>query len=211
MTFLPTLCSGVSLWLVPAAAQMDAIKSRLPKRPSIDHPPPSPSSYPAFLPHITLATIPLSDPGVLDVLLDAVPENQQPICANFQSLVVGDHYYRSVFIDIQPTQELVQFQKQIFTNLHRRGIEPSAPRFPHMSLCYIADEDKSHRDRTAQALKDTGIVTSSETVDTQSISLQCSDVSLLGFDGEEIWVVKCEGPVETWEVDERKVKLGINF
>ena len=132
-------------------------------------------------------------------------------CANFQSLVVGDHYYRSVFIDIQPTQELVQFQKQIFTNLHRRGIEPSAPRFPHMSLCYIADEDKSHRDRTAQALKDTGIVTSSETVDTQSISLQCSDVSLLGFDGEEIWVVKCEGPVETWEVDERKVKLGINF
>ncbi|KAF8559682.1 LigT-like protein [Imleria badia] len=199
---------GVSLWLVPAVGQMDVIKSCLPRRPSIDHPL-SPRSYPAFIPHITLATVPLSDPGIPGVLFDAVPENQQPIRANFQSLAVGDHYFRSVFIDIQPTQELVQLQNQIFTNLHRHGLEPSAPRFPHMSLCYIADEDKSHRDRTAQALKDTGVVR--EAVDTQSISLQCGDVSLPGFDGAEIWMLKCDGPVETWEVDERKVKLGAKF
>ncbi|KAH0830671.1 2',3'-cyclic-nucleotide 3'-phosphodiesterase [Lanmaoa asiatica] len=195
---------GVSLWLVPAAVQMDMIKSGLPRCPSIDQPL-SPSSYPAILPHITLATVPFSDPGIQDVLLDAVPENQQSIRAHFQSLVVGDHYFRSVFIDIQPTQELVGFQDQILTHLRRRGLEPSAPRFPHMSLCYITDEDGGERDRTAQALRETSVI--SRTCDTQSISLQCGDASLPGFDGAEVWMVNCEGPVETWEVGERKVKL----
>ena len=204
VTSLPTFSSGVALWLVPAAAQIDVIKYCLPRRPSTDHPL-SPSSYPAILPHITLASVPLSDPGIPDVLLDAVPENQQPIRANFQSLVVGDHYFRSVFIEIQPTKALVDFQNQLWMNLRRRGLEPSAPRFPHMSLCYIADGDESHRNRTARALRDTGVV--SETVATQSISLHCGDVTLPGFDGAEIWAVNCEGPVETWEVDERKVKL----
>ncbi|KAF8136473.1 hypothetical protein EV363DRAFT_1319687 [Boletus edulis] len=191
---------GVSLWLVPTAAQMDKIKSILPRRPSGDHLL-SPSSYPAFPPHITLATAPLSDPGIPNVLLDAVPVSQQPIRANFQSLVV-----------VQSTHDLVDLQNQIRINLRRRGLEPTAPRFPHMSLCYIADEDKSHRDRTAQALRDTGVVVSGETTgDMQSISLQCGDVHLLGFDGTEIWLVKCEGPVETWQVDERRVKLSPNL
>ena len=189
---------------MPAAAQMDVIKSGFPRRPPVDHLL-SPSSYPAILPHITLATIPFSDAGIPNVLLDSVPENQEPIRANFQSLAVGDHYFRSVFIDVQPTQELVGFQNQILTNLRRRGLEPSAPRFPHMSLCYIADEDKGDRDRTAQVLREAGDI--SRTADTQSISLQCGDVSLPGFDGAEIWLACCEGPVETWEVDERKVKL----
>jgi len=170
----------------------------------IDHPL-SPISYPVIIPHITLATVPLSDPGIPDVLIDAVPENQQPVRANFQSLVVGDHYFRSVFIDIQLAQELVDFQNQLLIDLRRRGLEPSAPRFPHMSLCYIADQDKSDRDKTVRALRDTGVVI--ETVDTQSISLRHGNVTLSGFDGAEIWVVNCEGPVETWEVDERKVKL----
>lgn len=201
---LPTFSSGVSLWLVPAAAQMDVIKSGLPKRPSIDHPL-SPSSYPSILPHITLATVPFSNPGIPDVLLEAVPDNQQPIRANFQSLVVGDHYFRSVFIDIQPTQELVDFQNQISINLRRRGIESRAPRFPHLSLCYIADEDGSNRGRTAQALSDTDVV--SRVAGAQVISLRCGDVSLSGFDGVEVWMVNCEGPVETWQVNERKVKL----
>lgn len=189
---------------MPAAAQMDVIKSGFPRRPPVDHLL-SPSSYPAILPHITLATVPFSDAGIPNVLLDSVPENQEPIRANFQSLAVGDHYFRSVFIDVQPTQELVGFQNQILTNLRRRGLEPSAPRFPHMSLCYIADEDKGDRDRTAQVLREAGDI--SRTADTQSISLQCGDVSLPGFDGAEIWLACCEGPVETWEVDERKVKL----
>ena len=200
--------SGVSLWLVPAAAQMNAIHSVLPRRPSIDRTL-SPSSFPVFLPHITLATVPL-EPGMPDVLLDAIPKNQQPrVCANFQSLAVGDHYFRSVFIDIQPTQALVDLQNQISTHLRRRGLEPRAPRFPHMSLCYVAEEDKDHRDTTARVLRDTGVVR--ESVDAQSVSLHCGDVSLPGFDGVEIWVVKCDGPVETWEVDERKVTLSLKI
>ncbi|KAG8217616.1 hypothetical protein J3R82DRAFT_5768 [Butyriboletus roseoflavus] len=183
---------------------MDVIKSSFPGRPSIGHPR-SPSSYPAILPHITLATVPLSDAGISNMLLDAVPEIQVPLRIYFQSLSVGDHYFRSVFIDILRTQELVGFQNQILTNLHRCGLEPSAPRFPHMSLCYIADEDKSDRDMTAQALRDTGAIR--PTADMQYIALQCGDVGLIGFDGVEVWLVHCEGPVETWEVDERKVKL----
>ena len=202
MTILPTF-SGISLWLVPDATQIDTIKSALPRRPLTDDTL-SPSSYPVFPPHITLATVPLSDPGIEDVLLDAIPKNQKPVGAKFQSLVVGDHYFRSVFIDIQRTEELVDLQAQIATSLGSRGLEPSATRFPHMSLCYIADRDKNERDRMARVLRDTGVV--GQAVDPQSVSLRCGDVDLIGFNGAEIWVVKCEGHVETWEV-ERKVTL----
>ncbi|KAG9318590.1 2',3'-cyclic-nucleotide 3'-phosphodiesterase [Chiua virens] len=192
---------GISLWLV---AQMDMIKSSLPRCASTDHHH-SPSSYPTILPHITLATVPSSDLGIPDVLLNAVPENHPPIHANFRSLAVGDHYYRSVFIDIHPTQELVGFQNQILAHLRDCGLKPSAPRFPHMSLCYIADQDKADRDEIAHMMTDTGVVR--QIGDGQSISLQCGDVRLTGFDGVEVWLVKCEGPVETWEVDKRRVKL----
>lgn len=193
---------------------MDAIKSALPKRPLLppglsetDHPKLSPDSYPAFLPHITLASVPFSDPGIPDALLAAIPEHHhQPIRANFQSLAVSDHYFRSVLIDIEPTRDLVDFQNQISANLRRGGLEPSAPRFPHMSFCYVADQDRADRERTARALEESGGVC--QIAGTQSISLRCGDVSLSGFDGMEVWVVICEGPVETWQADEsRKVKL----
>jgi len=190
---------------------MDAIKSALPRRPPLSEtgqPRLSSESYPTFLPHITLTTVPFSDPGILDVLLAAVPgHHHQPIRANFQSLAVSDHYFRSVLIDVQPTRELVDFQNQILADLRRGGLEPSAPRFPHMSLCYIADQDRADRERAARALEESGCV--SQIAGAHSISLRCDDhVSLSGFDGTEVWVVSCDGPVETWKADEsRKVKL----
>ncbi|KAF9227802.1 hypothetical protein BS17DRAFT_406098 [Gyrodon lividus] len=198
---------GLSLWIVPPAAQISLIQSVLPKcssKPS-DHDL-SPHSYPTIIPHITLASIPNAELGTTEwnALLGAVPANQRSIRANFKSLVVDDHYFRSVLVDIQRTQDLVDLQSQITTTLSRSGLKPNAPKFPHMSLCYIANEDASERERTAQMLRDTSIVT--ENQDMQSISLQCGVASLTGFDGEEIWVVKCEGLVETWKV-ERKVEL----
>ncbi|KAF9246416.1 2',3'-cyclic-nucleotide 3'-phosphodiesterase, partial [Melanogaster broomeanus] len=206
---------GLSLWLVPSPEQINLIQSVLPKRPS--HPLASdhnlsPHSYPTIRPHITLASVSvpndaLAGPSEWNALFDAVPAHQHrgSVRANFQSLVVDDHYFRSVLVDIQRTQDLVDLQSQIATNLSRSGLEPRAPRFPHVSLCYITDEDVYERERAAQMLRNTGIVTESQ--DAQSISLRCGVGSLSGFDGEEIWAVKCEGPVETWEVHDRKVQL----
>jgi len=204
---------GLSLWLVPSAEQIGLIQSVLPKRPSqpSDHDL-SPLSYPTIIPHITLVSIPNTDsePGTpeWDALLDAIPTNQRSIRADFQSLVVDDHYFRSVLIDIRRTGDLVDLQSQIVTTLGRSGLKHSAPRFPHMSLCYITNEDATERERTAQMLRNTSLVT--ENQDTQSMSLRCGAVSLTGFDGEEIWAVKCEGPVETWKAHDRKVVLFSN-
>jgi len=198
---------GLSLWLVPSAEQINLIRSVLPKRPLESQPSDhdlSPHSYPTITPHITLVSIPnAGGPSEWNALLDAVPTHQRSIRANFQSLVVDDHYFRSVLIDVRRTQDLVDLQSQIATTLSRSGLKPSAPRFPHMSLCYITNEDAGERERVAQMLRNNGVVT--ENQDAQSISLRCGVRSLGGFDGEEIWAVKCEGPVETWEVLERKV------
>ncbi|KIL00948.1 hypothetical protein PAXRUDRAFT_359525 [Paxillus rubicundulus Ve08.2h10] len=63
-----------------------------------------------------------------DALLDTVPANQRSIRANFQSLVVGDHYFRSVVIDGR-TGDLVDLQSQIVKTLGRSGLGYGAPRF----------------------------------------------------------------------------------
>ncbi|KIJ69094.1 hypothetical protein HYDPIDRAFT_123185 [Hydnomerulius pinastri MD-312] len=199
---------GLALWLVPSAEQVVLIQSVLPQRPESSDHGLSPQSFPAIIPHITLASVPGGEAPDPNTLLSTVPANQVAVRAHFQSLEVDDHYFRSVLIDIERTQDMVDLQSRIMTNIGSLNLKSAAPRFPHMSLCYIRDEDASERKKAAEMLRETGVVSECGDRHGGSILLKCGDVRLSGFDGVEIWAVSCEGPVEEWKV-ERKILLAL--
>lgn len=134
-------------------------------------------------------------------LLAMLPTYHGPIRISFQSLSVGDHYFRSVFISVLATPDLLALHREINTRLSE--FSPSSPVFPHMSLSYIADEDAEERGRASRLLRDRGIVLDNED---QTISLQCDVVRLSHFDAMEIWVIDCGGMVESWNV-QHKISL----
>ncbi|KAG6334767.1 hypothetical protein ID866_4319 [Astraeus odoratus] len=187
---------GVSFWLVPPPDQATLLRSIMPRRPEQGSL--AANSYPEFHPHITLATVG-SGIDLPEDILEKLTENHRPICVKFNSLTVSDHYFRSVLVTVQPTADLLALQDEIKKVLVLQQLSPTAPMFPHMSLSYIADEDakSGERDRAAQLLRGTTVVLDSNQ---QTISLRCGEVCLSGFDGTEIWIVDCDGPVETWTV-----------
>lgn len=74
------------------------------------------------------------------------------------------------------------------------------PELVHMSLYYIDDADSDARERAAEELENQGKVLDDGE---GGIWLDCgksSDDKLRGFEGSEIWITKCEGPVAQWEV-----------
>lgn len=86
-------------------------------------------------------------------------------------------------------------------------MEPRSPRFPHMSLHYIDDSEPDQRQMLADELLSSGRVEKEGDrmilhcfADNQTVSRKFS-----GFDGEEIWIVRCESAVEQWEVLEKVV------
>ncbi|KAH7926638.1 LigT-like protein, partial [Leucogyrophana mollusca] len=192
--------TGVALWLVPPAAQIGLVQCILPIRPNT--PGLSPASYPEITPHITLASVPTGSKITLDDLRKAIPPPSTPIRVQFRALTVGDHYFRSVFVAVHRTDELVALHERIMTALS--DVKPTAPVFPHMSLCYIAEDDARERERTAEELRESGKVI--ENAEEDGVTLVCGageEHKLAGFDSEEIWIVQCDGPVEDWQVLEK--------
>jgi 2',3'-cyclic-nucleotide 3'-phosphodiesterase len=164
----------------------------------------SPTSYPEITPHITLAS---SGKATKDTLLRALPYTLRPIPVEFQKLEVGDHYFRSVFISMKKTAELVALHEHIMAALDKDGASPSAPVFPHMSISYIADEDgDAERKKAADELRASSItVEGSEADGAETVTLRCGGpekghASLSSFEGTEVWIVRCEGPVQYWQV-----------
>lgn len=153
----------------------------------------SPASYPRFEPHITLASgLPASlSPAAI---LAAVPPRPRgaALPVRFESLEAGDTYFRSVFLAVHPAPALLALRDHIHGALRARpGVHPASPRFPHMSLCYIDDAEAGERRAAVDALVGSGraVVRAGEGVAVDGLS---------GYDGAEIWVVRCEGPVEQW-------------
>lgn len=202
---MTTRPQGLSLWLVPRAAQAAEIALPMRARPSLAGPPRSPASFPTFHPHVTLA----SDPDA-SALRAAVPQEQHAIPVRFSSLEVGRKYFMSVYVAVRsaagsPLENLREYLRAALG-------EKAVPAVAHMSLHYIDDADAGERARTAEALRSELWVMESREDDEKCIQLACVDpqaedgrelVILDGFDGEEIWVVKCEGPVAEWEVLEK--------
>ncbi|KAG0698467.1 2',3'-cyclic-nucleotide 3'-phosphodiesterase [Suillus ampliporus] len=193
---------GLSLWLVPNATQSQLIQGVLPKQPETR--PVSSASYPEIIPHITLAS---SGKATQNTILRALPSPlPRPIPVEFQKLEVGDHYFRSVFISVKKTTELVALHEHIMAALDRDRASPSASAFPHMSISYIADEDGgTERKKAADELRAITVVEGLGAGGAETVVLRCGDseagrVWLSGFEGTEVWIVRCEGPVEHWRV-----------
>ena len=165
-------------------------------------------SFPHFHPHVTLAAplVPSSSAtrdSVVLTLREAIPLGQRSVPVRFARVVAGDHYFRSVFVALVPSPELVSLRVALAAagTLH-------PPAFPHLSLYYIADEEAHTRERLLQELERENLVR--HAADGQEVVLECgavdgagsrtADGALVGFTGTEIWIVDCVGPVEGWEV-----------
>jgi 2'-5' RNA ligase len=187
----------VSLWLVPGPEDTEALKTIMSPQHDTSHLV-SKSSYPKFLPHVTLATIPSFD---LSEIRNAIPQSQRSFPIKFSSVDVGNHYFRSVYISVELTGELAALHKEFHENIK---VPPKTPSFPHCSICYIADEDavNEEREKFAKELRVAGKVR----VDGErSVSLRCmssagEEVWMSSYEAKEIWVVQCEGAVEEWKV-----------
>ncbi|KAF7974849.1 hypothetical protein HWV62_11233 [Athelia sp. TMB] len=182
---------GVALWLVPPPAERAVIQKIMDSHPPSNRSR-SPKSYPHFEPHITLAA---SLPSSLTpaTILASVPPGAPgapKLRARFKSIEAGDVYFRSVYIDIEASPELIQLRDDIHAKLREHAsVHPKAPRFPHMSLYYIDDADAAERRTAAEDLQ-------GQTQTHGGGTLKLGGLS--GFDGAEIWVVRCEGPVAEW-------------
>jgi 2',3'-cyclic-nucleotide 3'-phosphodiesterase len=156
----------------------------------------SSSSYPEFHPHITLASFPSSSAPSLPDMRSAIPTNQGSVSVEFQSVDIGSHYFRSVYIAIKHTPSLRALHEHIHAKL---GVETHTPAFPHLSLCYVTDQDalNGERERFFEDLdRDQG--------ENQSIGLRYGEEGnndvIHGFEGSEVWIVNCDGPVDQWTV-----------
>ena len=204
---------GISLWLVPNEEDSERIRLVMQNRPTA--PTNSPSSFPTLHPHITLATT--SDAGALRA---ALPPNQPAVPVRFKSVDVGNKYFMSVYVAVHSPDgsplETLRAHLRIALG------DAVVPPLPHLSLYYIDEEDRDARVRTLRELHAHSRVIGTLAEDSRSVTaanndgtvgLGChtgrepnesgsSDV-LRQIEGEEIWLVRCEGPVEGWEVLEK--------
>lgn len=164
----------------------------------------SAGSYPEFTSHITLASLPSSEKFSLPTLRASIPTSQSALTIEFQSLDVGSVFFRSVYISAKCTSDLTVLHQHVHAAL---GVDPRTPSFPHISLCYINDEDGANREREKfnQELLKTGRVRAEKD---GTIALNCKKVGepddwMNGFRAQEIWVANCVGPVEDWEILEK--------
>ncbi|KAJ3492107.1 hypothetical protein NLI96_g182 [Meripilus lineatus] len=132
----------------------------------------------------------------------AIPTDQRPIPIRFKSVDVGNKYFMSVYVAVHHDEELVALRD----HLKRTPGEKTVPPLAHMSLFYIDDSDREERQKMADLL-----VTERRVIiqDAHSIKLDLSQTGeegtdvYSGFKGAEIWIVSCDGPVPTWEVQDR--------
>lgn len=210
---------GLTLWIIPPPHEREVLQNVMSARPNpgrtATH---SPSSYPVFVPHITLAilgpknTTDSNDSSPLNGLRPSIPPAQKRFRVRFRELSVGDHYFRSVYVKIELSSELEVLHEEV----HRRlGVRPRTPVFPHMSLVYITDEDaqgdgegrgEGQREKYKNVLEERGMVRDFE----GNLALKVREEQgewISGFEIEEIWIVRCDGPVEGWVVED-KIVLG---
>ncbi|KXN86930.1 hypothetical protein AN958_09525 [Leucoagaricus sp. SymC.cos] len=166
--------------------------------------PHSPPTYPDFEPHITLASVQSETPIPLSAIRRSIPATQRAFHVRFKSVDIGDHYFRSVYISVELDGTLSTLHQSVHETLSQR---PRTPKFPHISLVYISDEDAAdgERDKYYEELKTRDLISIGE----EGVGLRAGLGSewMKGSLATEIWITKCVGPVETWKVVD-KITLG---
>jgi 2',3'-cyclic-nucleotide 3'-phosphodiesterase len=175
-----------------------------------EHPQPGEgtSSFPAFDPHVTLASV-QSSSNIVAILRKAIPTDQHAITARLDAVVASDTYFRSVIVKVEAKPELVALRDHVADYLLKEAnIEAKSPMFPHLSIHYIDEPDAHLREIIVKELYDykrvvewdQGIqLVSSPNMDSSNIS-HLSQITI-----QEIWIVECEGPVEGWEVLDKMI------
>ncbi|KAK0211077.1 2',3'-cyclic-nucleotide 3'-phosphodiesterase [Desarmillaria ectypa] len=187
---------GIALWVVPPSACAAKLKCIMNVRPRPSATTASSSSYPRFDPHITLLSLPADSSISVSILRDAISSIQLSLDITFKSIDIGTHFFRSVYITVQLTPELTE----IHTHVHKKvGVEPRTPKYPHVSLCYITDEDAQQGERRAfyQAIED------KIRKEGDIVSIDCGKLAeewMSGFVANEIWIAECNGPIEDWRI-----------
>lgn len=154
-------------------------------------------SWPRFTPHITLGSAPTAEAASA-----AIPKGQTRVPVRFKEFQTGPVYFRSVLFAVHPETPLIKLEEDVRKAL---GVSGPPPAYPHMSFAYIDDSEAEAREKVKKELKERGVVKDTE----DGVGVWCKredSVFLTGFEGTEIWVAKCDGPVESWTVLE-KVKL----
>ncbi|KAG8835366.1 hypothetical protein FRC17_003849 [Serendipita sp. 399] len=181
---------GLSLWLIPSQPLKSQIQTIINEVADAE-------KAPKFEPHMTVVTIPCPSaiPPLQSSLMPVLTRFEN-LRLTFKSLFVGTSYFVSVALLLQPTAALVEFQKDIVNALSQElGIDsPDRPFLPHISL-YYGDISPEDRERIASAIRARGVL-DNETDAGLSIGGVNSNLP------DELWVVKTEGPVESWEVIE---------
>ena len=97
-------------------------------------------------------------------------------------------------------------------NLRASLGDAAVPPVAHLSLYYIDEADKEEREHTARRLKSELRILEGGRGEDSVVKIACfydgveeeQDPELIdGFEGEEVWLVRCEGPVSSWEVMEK--------
>ena len=180
---------GLAIWIVP---DEDIFTEIMHIRTGKAKPP----SYPEFPPHVTLALLPqhIQVDAVQDALNDLF---ERPFSVKFASIEIGSQYFRSVYVSMHLTEDIARLHSDLHKQLQ---IEPRTPSFPHLSLCYISDEDAEKGERQAfyNAIEEGGLVVQSN--DGIALRSKPSDQPKPGFLCKEIWLVDCEGDVEKWPI-----------
>lgn len=188
--------AAFTLWIMPPRSTADELKKIMEIRKDKPH---SSTTYPAFEPHITLASVHSDTPIPLSTIHESVPATQRAFQVKFKSVDVGDHYFRSVYVAVHLDESLTELHRVVHEKL---GVSPRTPKYPHMSLVYVNDEDAANgeRNRYYEELKERNLIaTGAEGVELRA-SASADGKWIGGFLAGEIWVTKCVGPVETWKV-----------
>jgi 2',3'-cyclic-nucleotide 3'-phosphodiesterase len=160
--------------------------------------PHSSDTYPQFEPHITLASIKSDTPISLSSIRESIQSVQGVFHVKFESVDIGQHYFRSVYVSIRLDETLADLHKTLHEKL---GKAPNTPKFPHMSLVYVNDEDaaEGEKEKYYEELKERQLIASDSS---GGVKLRANTEKewIGGFLTAEIWVTRCVGPVESWEV-----------
>ncbi|KAI5124298.1 hypothetical protein M0805_008906 [Coniferiporia weirii] len=217
LVLLTSRCDmGIAIWIMPPSAEATKLK-RLMHAPAIDS-----LAYrvPPFEPHITLASFPSSTPiaslrsALTGTLAQVVTS---PLHITFAALAAGDHFFRSVLVDVVQTPALDALLAGVGRAAEQSlggAVDARSPRFPHLSLLYVPNEHAADRGRVRDALWDAfGVRTDSDETGGGRIAFNLPDEThrlaarFEGFDASEAWIVRCEGGIEDWEVLD-KIPIG---
>lgn len=145
---------------------------------------------------MTITSVPfISDaiPTFSESMKKIIEEHKELRLAFKYPLFIGSSYFVSVVLGLQPNEPLLKFQKDVLSVVSEKlGLSISGTVFfPHVSLYY----GEGDRNKIATSISQEATITE----DTEKLILD----GTRELKPSEIWVVKCEGPVEEWGVLEK--------